>query len=83
MTDPGTGEARWFCQEAWTGGSRHGRGLHQSRMWRDEDGLQIASTVQDGMVRLKKEDGEGKVGFAPEIMAKNLAASRVREKPKL
>jgi hypothetical protein len=35
------------------------------------------------MVRLKKEDGQGKVGFAPEIMAKNLAASRLGKKAKL
>ena len=66
MIDPKTGEARWFCQEAWTGGSRHGRGLHQSRMWR-EDGLHVATTMQDGMLRLKTEDGTGKPGFGPRI----------------
>jgi hypothetical protein len=52
-------------------------------MWRDEDGLQIASTVQDGMVRLKREDGQGKPGFSPGGMAKDLEASRDRKKSKL
>lgn len=66
MIDPETGTARWFCQEAWAGGSRHGRGLHQSRMWR-EDGLHVASTIQDGMLRLRTEDGKGKPGFAPRM----------------
>ena len=70
-TDPRTGEALWFVQEAWTGGARHGRGLHQSRMWR-EDGFQIASTIQDGMMRLKTENEKGKAGFSPEQMAQQL-----------
>lgn len=73
MTDPASGEPRWFCQEAWAGGSRHGRGLHESRLWR-EDGFHVGSTIQDGMVRLKREDGRGKVGFAPEGMAAQLEA---------
>ena len=81
MIDPSTGEARWFCQEAWAGGSRHGRGLHQSRMWR-EDGLQIASTMQDGMVRLRREDGKGAVGFSQQGMLKDLEAGK-KSKAKL
>ena len=40
--------------------------MHQSRMWRDADGVLVASSMQDGMVRLKREDGVGKVGFSPE-----------------
>ncbi|KAK5170269.1 uncharacterized protein LTR77_004855 [Saxophila tyrrhenica] len=71
MVDRKTGQPLWFVQEAWTGGSRHGRGLHQSRMWR-EDGLQVASTIQDGMMRLKSDDGKGKAGFSPEQMAQQL-----------
>jgi hypothetical protein len=43
-------------------------------MWRDDDGLQIASTIQDGMVRLKTDDAKGKVGFSPEQMAEQLEA---------
>jgi acyl-CoA thioesterase len=73
MVEPMTGVPRWFVQEAWTGGSRFGRGLHQTRMWR-EDGMQIASTIQDGMMRLKEDEGKGKVGFSPEQMAQQLEA---------
>ncbi|KAI9872276.1 MAG: hypothetical protein M1830_001828 [Pleopsidium flavum] len=52
------GEKRWFCQEAWTERSGGGRGLHVSRIW-DEKGVHIGSTMQDGMVRLKRgEKGE-------------------------
>lgn len=43
-------------------------------MWR-EDGLHIASTIQDGMVRLKRDDGVEKAGFSPYFMAKQLQAS--------
>lgn len=69
MIDQATGKPRWFCQEAWTGGAQNGRGLHESRMWR-EDGLHVASTIQDGMVRLKRDDGVHKPGFSPYFMAK-------------
>lgn len=72
MLDPSTGQARWFVQEAWTGGARHGRGLHETRIWKDEDGFQIASSIQDGMMRLKQDDGEGKAGFSPEGMIRQL-----------
>jgi len=81
MVDAGTGEPIWFVQEAWTGGSRHGRGLHQSRMWR-EDGLQIASTMQDGMMRLKVHDGEEKAGWSPELMAQQLENSLRKDRRK-
>ena len=76
MIDPSTSKARWFCQEAWTGGSRHGRGVHESRMWR-EDGLHVASSIQDGMVRLKRDDGKGKAGFSPDGMVDQLEAVEV------
>ena len=72
-----TGEAHWFCQEAWAGGIGHGRGLHQSRMWRD-DGLHIASSIQDGMVRLGQGDGSGKRGFSPKGMILQLQKSGKR-----
>ncbi|KAK5687017.1 hypothetical protein LTS10_001154 [Elasticomyces elasticus] len=81
MIDRRTGKARWFCQEAWTGGSRQGRGTHQSRMWAD-DGLHIATTLQDGMVRLAMEGQEGKPGFSPEAMIRQLE-SRMGGKGKL
>ncbi|KAK0337359.1 hypothetical protein LTR02_001989 [Friedmanniomyces endolithicus] len=81
MIDRKTGGARWFCQEAWTGGARQGRGTHQSRMWAD-DGLHIATSLQDGMVRLRTEGQEGKPGFSPEAMIRQLE-SRTRVKEKL
>lgn len=74
MVDRSTGQPRWFCQEAWTGGAQHGRGLHESRMWR-EDGLHVAWTIQDGMVRLKRDDGIEKPGFSPNAMVKQLQTS--------
>lgn len=81
MVDPSKGRPLWFVQEAWAGGSRHGRGLHQSRIWR-EDGLQIASTIQDGLVRLKTNDGKGKVGWSPKIMAQQLEDSLRKDRRK-
>lgn len=70
-----SGEPRWFCQEAWTEGSRHGRGTHHSRIWRD-DGLHIATSLQDGMLRLKRPDLEGEPGFSPEAMSRKMEARR-------
>lgn len=53
------GEEKWFCQEAWTGRSGEGRGLHVSRLW-DERGVHVGSTWQDGMLRLKRGSGAAK-----------------------
>lgn len=77
MIDRSTSKPHWFCQEAWAGGSRHGRGLHQSRMWR-EDGLHVATTMQDGMLRLKGDGLKGKPGFAPR-MTERLEGERKRD----
>ena len=74
MIDTHTNTPRWFCQEAWTGGAQNGRGIHESRMWR-EDGVHVASTLQDGMVRLKRDDVVEKPGFSPDSMAKQLRAN--------
>lgn len=73
-TDPVTGDPLWFCQEARAGGSRHGRAFHISRLWRwdvDRNGahLHVASTSQDGMLRLKGPGLEGKLGFQPDMLA--------------
>lgn len=43
-------------------------------MWR-QDGLHVASTIQDGMVRLKRDDGVEKAGFSPSFMANQLEIS--------
>lgn len=40
----------WFFQEAWTPRSEAGRGIHESKIW-DANGLHIASSFQDGLVR--------------------------------
>jgi len=40
-------------------------------MW-SEDGLHLATTLQDGMVRLRREGEEGKPGFSPEAMTRQL-----------
>ncbi len=78
MIDHTTSQAHWFCQEAWAGGSRHGRGLHESRLWR-EDGLHIASTVQDGMLRLKSEGAKDKAGFSPGGMMERLKSTNQKK----
>ncbi|KAK7514314.1 thioesterase-like superfamily-domain-containing protein [Phyllosticta citriasiana] len=45
------GEKRWFCQEARISRTGGHRGLHESRIW-GEDGRHIATTMQDGLVRI-------------------------------
>ena len=52
--EDGGSRKRWFVQEAWIPRSADNRGMHESRIW-DEKGLLIASTWQDGMVRVKKD----------------------------
>ncbi|KAF2102395.1 Thioesterase/thiol ester dehydrase-isomerase [Rhizodiscina lignyota] len=47
---PGTGK-KWFCQEAWATRNAVGRTLHESKIW-DDEGVHIATTIQDGLVRL-------------------------------
>ena len=67
MVDPRTGRRRWFVQEAWTSNSGENRGCHESRLWDWEKGVVVATTVQDGMVRVSAqkpgigadEDGDG------------------------
>ncbi|KAK8232402.1 thioesterase-like superfamily-domain-containing protein [Phyllosticta capitalensis] len=47
------GEKRWFCQEARISRTGGNRGLHVSRLW-SPDGRHIATTWQDGLVRIGK-----------------------------
>lgn len=54
------GKRRWFCQEVWTDRAEDGRGVHHSRIW-GSDGRHIATTIQDGLMRL---------GGSPEGMKK-------------
>ncbi|KAL9083971.1 MAG: hypothetical protein Q9159_005464 [Coniocarpon cinnabarinum] len=50
------GEGKWMCQEAWTDRLADGRVTHFSRIWKG--GVHLASTVQDGMLRVQ-EAGSG------------------------
>ena len=43
-------DRKWFCQEAWTGRSGGGRGMHESRIW-SPGGVLVATTLQEGVVR--------------------------------
>ncbi|CZT40699.1 uncharacterized protein RSE6_00344 [Rhynchosporium secalis] len=60
-------EGEWWIQEAWTPTSGHGRGVHESRIWKlgdgDEEGedIQIASSWQDGVVRYSKTRSKQKM----------------------
>ena len=55
-------------------------------MWR-EDGMLVATSIQDGLVRLRRDDGFGKAGFSPEGMIKEVEEAarkaKTREKGKL
>ncbi|KAL2075681.1 hypothetical protein VTL71DRAFT_624 [Oculimacula yallundae] len=60
-------EGEWWIQEAWTPRSGHGRGVHESRIWKlDDDGgterdVHVASSWQDGVVRYSKNRSEQKM----------------------
>lgn len=45
---------KWFAQEGWTGRTEGNRGTHESRIW-DGSGMLLATTLQDGMIRIKKD----------------------------
>jgi acyl-CoA thioesterase II len=46
---------KWFVQEASTSRSDGNRGIHESRLWAP-DGTMVATTLQDGMVRVKPKE---------------------------
>lgn len=52
-----SGGHRLFCQEVWTDRAEDGRGVHHSRIW-DSSGRHIASTIQDGLMRLEAQPEE-------------------------
>ena len=45
-------ERKWFVQEAWTSNAGENRGCHESRLWDWERGEVVATTLQDGMIRV-------------------------------
>lgn len=53
-----SGESKWFVQEAWTSHSGEGRGCHESRLWEYEGGRILATTMQDGMIRIPRDKEE-------------------------
>lgn len=42
---------KWFCEEAWVTRNGVGRCLRESKIW-DDKGVHIATSMQDGLVRL-------------------------------
>lgn len=70
QTEDGT--SKWFVQEARTDRVADGRGMHHSRIL-DLEGRHIATTMQDGMIRLgfhEEEELEGlqeRLGFKSKI----------------
>jgi hypothetical protein len=79
MVDKGTKKRRWFVQEAYTSNSGENRGCHESRLWDWEKGEVVATTLQDGMVRIssKKPDGQGHVEEAVGENKRRRRAQRV------
>lgn len=52
-------EGEWWCQESWTSRSGGGRGMVESRIL-DSNGLHVASTWQDGLVRKAARESDQK-----------------------
>jgi len=51
-------DEKWYVQEVSTDRLGDGRGVHRSRIW-SEEGVHVASSMQDGLIRLKfKDDAE-------------------------
>ncbi|KAK4946694.1 hypothetical protein LTR10_014196 [Elasticomyces elasticus] len=49
------GRSKWFVQESWTSHGAENRGTHHSVLWDCENGKVIATTIQDGMVRVPSD----------------------------
>ena len=54
MMNEDNGDRRWFCKEDWTTRAAGGRGIHNSRLV-GPSGIHVASTWQEGMVRVGKK----------------------------
>jgi hypothetical protein len=52
-------EGEWWCQESRTGRSEGGRGIVESRII-DRNGVHVASTWQDGLVRKAERESDQK-----------------------
>lgn len=56
------GDRTWFCKEDWTTRAAGGRGIHQSRIVGPK-GEHVASTWQEGVVRIGRDEEEQKRGL--------------------
>jgi acyl-CoA thioesterase len=54
----GEGARKWFYQETWSQRVSDGRSLHEGRIY-DGDGYHVASTMQDGAIKLKPIGAKG------------------------
>ena len=52
-------EQQWMYSEMWTPWSGDGRGVVGQRIW-SREGMLLASCMQEGVVRLKQEEGTEK-----------------------
>jgi acyl-CoA thioesterase len=52
------GKSKWFVQESWTSHGGENRGTHHSLLWDCDQGKVIATTLQDGMMRVPKESAD-------------------------
>lgn len=53
-------QMKWFIQEGWTPRSGENRAVHESHLW-SPDGTLVATSLQDGMLRLRKVGRVGKL----------------------
>lgn len=68
--DDTRGDGRWFGKEDWTTRSSNGRAMFHGRLWAP-DGTQIATLMQDGMIRYTKK---------PEPTSEELGTLKDRER---
>ena len=59
MIDEASGRLREYIQESWTSNSGADRVTHNSRIWDKETGKILATTVQDGMMRIQQGEKSG------------------------
>ncbi|KAJ5728962.1 uncharacterized protein N7483_003470 [Penicillium malachiteum] len=53
-------QMKWFIQEGWSPQSAENRVVHESHLW-NHDGKLIATSMQDGMLRVQKLSSRGKL----------------------
>lgn len=63
MVDESTGKPKEYVQESWTSSSGADRVTHNSRLWDKDTGRILASTVQDGMMRIHHGKKTGLIDY--------------------